>query len=64
MSSTVLDLEKYRGKWVAVDPSGGVVVEAAETHEALLQALEHQPGRKVVIHRVPVLDEPIFVGLG
>jgi len=63
MSLTLPEVEKYRGQWVAVDQRRDVVVESADSHEALLAALEQQPGREVVIHRVPTRDEPIFVGL-
>jgi hypothetical protein len=63
MSITLPDLMAYRGRWVAVDTTTAEVVQASLTHETLVDALLRAAGRRVVIHRVPTQDEPIFVGL-
>jgi hypothetical protein len=58
------DVERYRGRWIAIRQSDEVVVADAaslEELQAVLRAKEHAP---VLIHRVPRLDEPIYIGLG
>jgi len=64
MSISMPDLEAFRGQWVAIDRPNRAVVAVAESHEGLLAALARFPGRRVVVQRVPSLDDPIFVGLG
>lgn len=55
-------IEKYRGRWVAVDESGDVVADADEL-EALLERLVELGLEADTIQRVPGVGEPIFVGL-
>lgn len=58
------DIERFRGRWVALSPDGEVVVDAAELDE-LLALVEHDgPRPDVVVQRVPEADAPMFVGLG
>lgn len=57
-----LDLEPYRGRWVAVVEADERVVADAESYDELharLRTLEHP---RVLVHRVPTLDEPVFNG--
>ncbi|MEQ1874956.1 MAG: DUF5678 domain-containing protein [Ilumatobacteraceae bacterium] len=56
-------IERYRGRWVAVDQTGEVVADAAELGILLDQASKAGLSATTV-HRVPALDEPLFVGLG
>ncbi|MEX2627086.1 MAG: hypothetical protein WD225_09380 [Ilumatobacteraceae bacterium] len=63
MASSLPALDRYRGRWVALDQDEPVVVAVADSHEALLHELEHGVARKVVIQRVPTMDEPLFIGL-
>lgn len=57
------DIERYRGRWVAVDKAGEVLADAAELGILLDQASKAGLSATTV-HRVPALDEPLFVGLG
>lgn len=52
----------YRGRWVGVDSSGHVVVDAGEVDE-LLDALDSARIVGVTVWRVPALDELLVVGL-
>jgi hypothetical protein len=57
------DFRGYEGQYVAIDARTGEVVIAAENlHTVFVKA----KGRKhVIVHgRVPLADEPIYVGLG
>jgi hypothetical protein len=57
-----IDLEPYRGRWVAVVEGDERVIAAAESYQELharLGTFEHPP---VLVHRVPTLDEPVFNG--
>lgn len=58
------EIERFRGRWVALSPDGEVVADAAELDE-LLALVEHDgPRPDVVVQRVPEADAPMFVGLG
>ncbi len=58
------NIERFRGRWVALSPDGEVVADAGELDE-LLALVEHDgPRPDVVVQRVPEADAPIFVGLG
>jgi hypothetical protein len=57
------DVERYRGRWVAVRRSDDVVLADAESLEALQEALTESEHPQVLIRRIPALDDPIFVGL-
>jgi hypothetical protein len=62
----VVDLEPYRGCWVARDRATSAVVASARDREALVVYIRcegRQDGR-VFLHQVPAADEPLFVGLG
>jgi hypothetical protein len=56
------DVERLRGQWVALAIGDETLVASAETFEdlsALLRSNEHQP---VLVRRIPMLDEPLFLG--
>ena len=55
-------IEKYRGRWVAVNESGDVVANADELG-TLLERLEELEITADTVQRVPGIGEPIFVGL-
>lgn len=57
------DFKGYEGKFVALDARTGKIVLADEDPRVVL---EKAKGRNhVVVHgRVPLADEPIYVGLG
>lgn len=57
-------VERYRGRWVAVDRDGEVVADAEEA-DVLLRLVERDgPRPDVIVHRVPEADAPTFIGLG
>lgn len=57
-------VERYRGRWVAVNDAGDVVADADELGE-LLHACDGKGfGSDVAVHRVPEADAPLVVGLG
>lgn len=57
-------VDRYRGRWVAVNGVGDVVADAEELGE-LLQACDGKGfSPDVAIHRVPEADAPMVVGLG
>lgn len=58
------EVERYRGRWVALDDSDDHVVADADSLEALLADLDRQSERRVLIQRIPSLDDPLFIGLG
>jgi hypothetical protein len=58
------DVERYRGQWVAVDRLTEHVVAGAESIEELRGKLDRGPQTRVLIHRVPKIDDPLFIGLG
>jgi hypothetical protein len=57
------DFRGYEGKFVAIDARTGKIVIADEDLHAVFAKAK---GRKhVIVHgRVPLADEPIYVGLG
>lgn len=55
-------LERYRGRWVAVDAAGDVAADADELG-VLLQWLAEFKVTADTIHRVPNIGDPTFVGL-
>jgi hypothetical protein len=57
-------VERYRGRWVAVNEAGDVVADADELG-ALLHACDGQGfASDVAVHRVPEADAPLVVGFG
>ena len=57
-------VDRYRGRWVAVNGDGDVVADADELGE-LLRACDGQGfSSDVAVHRVPEADAPMVVGLG
>ena len=58
------ELEANRGRWVAFDEVNQRVVASAESAEELYVALDCGRFGRVVVMRVPRLDEPLYVGLG
>lgn len=57
------DVQRYRGRWVAVRRSDEVVLADAESLDALQEALKEHEHPQVLIRRIPALEDPIFVGL-
>ncbi len=57
------DIERYHGRWVAVDRTGEIVADAAELGLLLDQVAKANLSASTV-HRIPELDEPLFVGFG
>lgn len=59
------DIERYRGRWIPFDQADDdrVIADAASL-EALHEALATFEHPRVLVHRVPTVDEPLFVGLG
>lgn len=55
-------VERFRGRWVALDDAGDVVADAEELG-ALLECLESSGIHAHVVQRVPAADDPMFVGL-
>ena len=55
--------DQYRGRWVAVNEDGDVVVDAIELDELLTACKGKGFGADVVVHRVPEANAPLFVGL-
>jgi len=56
-------VERFRGRWVAMDASGEVVADAAELSE-LLERAQSAGALASVVQRVPGRDDPVFVSLG
>ena len=55
-------VERFRGRWVALDGAGEVVADAGELGDLLAQ-LESEGLRADIVQRVPAADEPLFVGM-
>lgn len=58
------DIERYRGRWVALRRSDEVVLADAASLEDLQRSLDASVHPQVLIRRIPALDDPVFVGLG
>lgn len=58
-----LDLEKWAGRWVAVDGDGHVC-RAAATLAELLAMLETEGVEGLEVMRAPAPGEPVVYGLG
>jgi hypothetical protein len=57
-------VDRYRGRWVAVNEAGDVVASAEELGD-LLHACDGKGfSSNVTVHRVPEADAPMVVGLG
>jgi hypothetical protein len=57
-------LERYPGKWVAVDLATDEVVLTADTPEQLHEDIRASGLHNVAVMRAPTEDEPLFVGPG
>lgn len=57
-------VERYRGRWVAVNQAGDVVADAEELGELLHACDGKGYSADVAVHRVPEADAPLVVGLG
>lgn len=57
-------LERYPGKYVAIDMTTDEVVLAADTPQELEAAIREQGLRNVATMRAPREDEPLLVGPG
>lgn len=55
-------LERYPGKYVAIDMTTDEVVLAADTPQELEAAIKKQGLKNVATMRAPRPDEPLFVG--
>lgn len=55
-------LERYPGKYVAIDMRTDEVVLAADTPQELEAMIRTQDIRDVMVMRAPTEDEPLFVG--
>jgi len=55
-------VERFRGRWVALDDIGEVVADADELG-SLLERLEAAGVHASMVQRVPSADAPLFVGL-
>lgn len=55
-------VERFRGRWVAVDEAGDVVADADEL-DAVLELVEAEGLIADVVQRVPEADAPLFIGL-
>jgi hypothetical protein len=56
-------LERYPGKFVAIDMATDEVVLTADTPEELHEQIQQRALRNVAVMRAPIEDEPLFVGL-
>ncbi len=56
-------VERFRGRWVALDDAGDVVADSDELG-SLLERLEAAGVHAHMVQRVPGADDPLFVGLG
>ncbi len=57
-----LDLRRWAGNWVAVDPSGAVHASGSELSDVI--ATVESLGVRLEIMRAPVPGEPVVFGLG
>ena len=57
-------LERYPGKFVAIDMATDEVVLTADTPEELHEQIQQRGLRNVAVMRAPRADEPLYVGLG
>ncbi len=55
-------LERYPGKYVAIDMRTDEVVLAADTPQELEAAIKDQGLKNVATMRAPLRGEPLFVG--
>ncbi len=56
-------VDRYRGRWVAANKDGDVVM-ATDELDALLTAVEAvRPRPDLVVQRIPEADAPVFIGL-
>lgn len=57
-------LERYAGKYVAIELQSDEVVLAADTPQELEAEIRAKGLRNVAVMRAPTEDEPLFVGPG
>lgn len=57
-------LDRYPGKWVAIDMKTDEVVLSADTPQQLHEDIQAAGMRNVAVMRAPTEDEPLFVGPG
>lgn len=55
-------MERYRGRWVALDSRGDVVADADEMAD-VFERLKSEGLSARTVQRVPDADDPMFVGL-
>ena len=55
-------IERFRGRWVALDGVGNVVADSDELG-SLLERLAADGVQADIVHRLPGADDPLFVGL-
>jgi hypothetical protein len=56
-------IERHRGRWVAVRYNTGQVTASAATFEELRSSIDRSDGARLVLRRIPRLDEPIYTSL-
>lgn len=56
-------IERYPGKFVAIDMATDEVVLTADTPEELHEQIQRSGFRNVAVMPAPREDEPLFVGL-
>lgn len=57
-------LERFPGRWVAIDMATDDVVLTADTPQQLEADIRASGLRNVMVMRAPTEDEPLFVGPG
>jgi hypothetical protein len=57
-------LERYPGKWVAIDMKLDEVVLSADTPQQLHEDIQAASLRNVAVMRAPTKNEPLSVGPG
>ncbi len=55
-------VERYRNQWVAIGDDGDVVAHDL-SYEKLTAMLSTMPPIRVLVRRIPAVDEPLFVGV-
>lgn len=57
------DFEPYRGRWIARSVPGDALVADAATRDELCEVLQTLEHPRVMIHRVPTADEPLYISM-
>ncbi|HEY4378058.1 MAG TPA: hypothetical protein VGM93_12910 [Acidimicrobiales bacterium] len=57
------EVDRYRGRWVAVDLMTDEVRADATSFPDLQEIIATRHIERIVVHRVPAADDPLFLGL-